>query len=444
MKNNWLKYITNNIGFKILALAFACVLWFMVYNMEDPVKTKTVTVNVTLTNVTYLENLDKYYEITDGTNRVNIAVSAPRSILDNLDETDFTAIANMNNIVINEDGTKGTVPIEVSCKESSDSISMDVLNKTCKIALENLMSKQFVITANAVGKVAEGHALGDVEVTVPTVLKVSGPESMVMSISAILAPIDVGGMMDSFTDKVVPVLIDGEGKEINTTRLTLSNETVTVSAEILKTKEIPVDIEITGTPAPGYVVTESVIVPETITIKGNSASLNGVTSIEIPSELINVSDATKDVEFEIDITDYLPEGTELVDNKQAFVEIIIRIEAIKSKSFHIDTQDIQIQGLTEGLNLKFVSETETVTISGLKDDLDKLTKDNLTYSIDVTGLAEGTHQVDLKLDIDDTLYTYQTVTISVEISVIQNDTEDTENTDNPGLVESAEVEPVTE
>ena len=52
MKNNWLKYITNNIGFKILALAFACVLWFMVYNMEDPVKTKTVTVNVTLTNVT--------------------------------------------------------------------------------------------------------------------------------------------------------------------------------------------------------------------------------------------------------------------------------------------------------------------------------------------------------------------------------------------------------
>ena len=52
--------------------------------------------------------------------------------------------------------------------------------------------------------------------------------------------------------------------------------------------------------------------------------------------------------------------------------------------------------------------------------------------------------MDLKLDIDDTLYTYQTVTISVEISVIQNDTEDTENTDNPGLVESAEVEPVTE
>ena len=78
------------------------------------------------------------------------------------------------------------------------------------------------------------------------------------------------------------------------------------------------------------------------------------------------------------------------------------------------------------------------------NDFDKLTKDNLTYSIDVTGLAEGTHQVDLKLDIDDTLYTYQTVAISVEISVIQNDTEDTENTDNPGLVESAEVEPVTE
>lgn len=437
-KNNWLKYITNNIGYKILAIGFAFILWFVVYNTEDPVKTKTITVNVTLTNATYLENLDKYYEITDGTNRVNISVSAPRSILNNLDETDFTAIVNLNNIVINEDGTKGTVPIEVSCKEDSDSISIDVLTKTCKIALENLMSKQFVITANAVGKVAAGHALGDVEVTAPTVLKVSGPESIIMSISAILAPIDVGEMSMSLTDNVIPVLIDAEGNEINTTRLTLSNQTVTVSAEILKTKEIPIGIEITGTPAPGHVVTGPVIVPETVMIKGNSAILNGVTSIDIPSELINVSGATDDMKFEIDITDYLEEGTELVDSKQGTVEIIIRIEAIKSKSIHIDTKDIQIQGLAEGLNLKFVSETETVTVSGLKDDLEQLTKNNLTYSIDVTNFGEGTHQVELKLEIDDTLYTYQTVTISVEIGVSQSDTESTENIENAENAENSE------
>lgn len=444
MKNKWLKYITNNIGFKILALGFACILWFMVYNMEDPVKTKTVAVNVTLTNATYLENLDKYYEIIDGTNRVKIAVSAPRSILDNLDETDFTAIANLNNIVINEDGTKGTVPIEVSCKEASDSISMDVLNKTCKIALENLMSKQFVITANAVGKVAEGHALGEVEVTAPTVLKVSGPESKILSISAILATVDVGGMSMSLTDNVVPVLIDGEGNEINTTRLTLSNQTVTVSAEILKTKEIPIEVEVTGTPALGYMVTEPLIVPETVIIKGNSAILNGVTAIVIPSELMNISGATDDMKFEIDITDYLAEGTELVDNKQASVEVIIRIEAIKNKSFHVDTQDIQVQGLAEGLNLKFVKETETIIISGLKEHLDQLTKNNLSLSIDVTGLTEGTHQVALNLEIDDSLYTYHTVTISVEIDLQQDDTDHTENADNPEDIEPAEVEAMTE
>jgi YbbR domain-containing protein len=444
MKNKWLKYITNNIGYKILALAFAFVLWFMVYNMEDPVKTKTITVNVTLTNATYLENLEKYYEITEGTNRVNIAVSAPRSILDNLDETDFTAIANLNNIVINEDGTKGTVPIEVSCKEDSDSISMNILTKSCKIALENLMSKQFVISASAVGKVAEGHALGDVEVTAPTVLKVSGPESIIKSISAILAPIDVGDMSMSLTDNVVPVLLDGEGNEINTTRLTLSNETVTVSAEILKKKDVPIRVTVTGTPAEGYVLTKPVILPETIGIKGNSAILNGVTSIDIPSELMNVSGATEDLKFEIDITDYLPEGTELVDVNQATVEIILPVEAIKNKSLHVDTKDIKVEGLAEGLQLYFATETETIVISGLKDDLDKLTKNNLDLSIDVTDLEEGTHQVDLILGIDDKLYTYQTISIAVEIIAGQDDTENTESTQEPQSLEAAEDVTVTE
>ena len=444
MKNKWLGYLTNNIGFKLLALAFAFVLWFMVYNTEDPVKTKTITVNVTLTNATYLENLEKYYEITDGTNRVNISVSAPRSILENLDETDFTAIANLNNIVMNENGTKGTVPIEVSCKEDSDSISINPHTKSCKIALENLMSKQFVITASAMGKVAAGHALGEVEVTAPTVLKVSGPESIIKSISAILAPVDVNEMSMSFTDNVVPVLLDKEGNEINTTRLTLSNEIVTVSAEILKKKDVPIHIEVVGTPAEGYVATTPVILPETIGIKGNSAILNGVTAVEIPSELMNISGATEDLKFEFDITDYLPEGTELVDMNQATVEILVPIEAIKNKNFNISVDDIQVQGLAEGMSLNFVTNPEVVTISGIKANLDKLSKDNLGLSIDVTGLLEGTHQVDLLLGINDELYTYQTISITVEIIAEWDDTESTENTEEAEPLEAAEVVTVTE
>lgn len=39
MGKKLLKTFTNNIGFKILAIAFAFILWLVVYNLNDPVKT---------------------------------------------------------------------------------------------------------------------------------------------------------------------------------------------------------------------------------------------------------------------------------------------------------------------------------------------------------------------------------------------------------------------
>ena len=48
MKRNLLKSLTNNLGFKILAVIFAFTLWLVVYNIEDPTKTKTFSTNVTV------------------------------------------------------------------------------------------------------------------------------------------------------------------------------------------------------------------------------------------------------------------------------------------------------------------------------------------------------------------------------------------------------------
>ena len=39
MGKKLLKTFTNNIGYKILAIAFAFILWLVVYNLNDPVKT---------------------------------------------------------------------------------------------------------------------------------------------------------------------------------------------------------------------------------------------------------------------------------------------------------------------------------------------------------------------------------------------------------------------
>ena len=147
-RNKIVSRLTNNIGIKIIALFFAILMWMMVYNAEDPVKTKTIELNVTVTNAEYMSNQNKYFELAENSKRISVSVSAPRSILNTLDETDFTAIVDISNITILADGKSGTVPVEVSCKRDSEDIKVSDTHRTCKVVVENMMSKQFLISVS--------------------------------------------------------------------------------------------------------------------------------------------------------------------------------------------------------------------------------------------------------------------------------------------------------
>ena len=419
MKSNILKALSKNLGFKILALLFAFTLWLTVYNIEDPTKSKTLTVNVNISNKEYIDSLGKYFEIKDGTNKVSFSVTAARSLLDKLDESDFTATANMEQIVLTEDGTEGLVPIEVVCNANinSNSIRLSSTNKSLKLALEDLMTKQFVVTASAFGEVAQGYALGNVEVTAPNVLKISGPKSIVEDIASVIATIDVSGMSESWTTyKASPILFNAEGKEIDTTRLTFSDNTVNVSAEILSVKDVAISVQPSGAPASGYEITSVSINPTTIRLKGDKSVLNTINVIEIPASVISVSGADKNVSATIDVTEYIPYGATLVDAQDAVIEIMITVGQKQEKSYNLETKNILVTGLPTGASFKFELESIAVKISGLEADIAMLNGSMLTGSIDVTGLNSGLHEVDLVLDIDANKYVYQPVKVKIAIS----------------------------
>ena len=419
MKSNILKSLTKNLGFKILALFFAFTLWLFVYNLEDPTKSKTLTINVSIENRELLENMGKYYEVLESSNKVSFSVTAARSILDKLDESDFVAVADMEQMVLAEDGERATVPIDILCTANvnQNSIKLSSTSKNLKISLEDLMIKQFVVSAKSKGKVAEGYALGNIEVTAPNVLKVSGPKSIVEKIATAVATIDVSGMSDTWTTyKAKPVLYDKDGKEVDETRLTKSDNTVTVSAEILNTKEVAIAVKPSGAPKEGYTTTAISSNPTTILLKGNKAVLNSINSIEIPDELVSVAGADKDVKVTIDVSEYIPEGVSMVDPEAASIEITVSIGKIKEKVFSIKSENIIVTGLSTHNKLEFELTAIAVHVSGLEEEIAKLSSDKLSGSIDVTYLPIGIHQVELLLDLDENKYTYVPIKINVFIT----------------------------
>lgn len=419
MGNKFLKALTNNLGFKILAVALAFILWLAVYNIDDPKQTKTYTASVAIENTSVITEQNKCYEVLDGSNVVTFAVTGKRSILKNLENTDFRATADMSRMVLNEDGVTANVPIEISSVRSNSSLNYPN-KKYLKISLEDLMSKRLVISADTSGTVAEGYALGDVTVTNPNVLKVSGPASIVSTINSAVATIDVEGMSVNLSDNVVPVLYDENGKEVDTTRLTISNTTVTVSAKILVVKELKLAFSTVGTPGGEYNVVGITSDPAVIAVKGAASVVNPLTTITIPEELLNVSGLREDLTTTIDITEFLPEGVALVDSADAKVAVTVRIEPYKAQSYPISVNQITVLGLEEGHEITFKDAMIYATISALQSNLNLLNADEITGTIDVSGLSVGTHQVTVVLDLDNQNYAYQTITVEVTISIVDD------------------------
>lgn len=438
MGNKILKTLTKNLGFKILAVVFAFILWLVVYNTDDPTITVSYTTNVTVENASAVTDMNKCYEVLNGTNTVSFAVTAKRSVLNKLEDTDFTAVADMNRMIVNEDGDKANVPIEIISKRSNSSLKYNEKNKYLEVSLEDLMKRRFIITADTSGKVADGYALGEVTVTNPNVLNVSGPASIVNKIDSVVATIDVDGMSMNLSDNVIPALYDADGQEIDTTKLKLSNTTVTISAKILSVKEIPLVFSTSGVPYGDNRVVEISSKPETIKVKGSSTTLNPLSSLNIPGDVLNVSGASEDITTTIDISEYLPDGVELVNASDATVTVTVRIEAYESKKFNLSTSQINVNGLDSNYDLSFDQSTVAVTVSGLKNDLNKLNTSQLSASIDVTDLGVGTHQVNLDLNLDEDNYAYQTITVTIEIK--DKTKNDSENTDDNSSENDSESE----
>lgn len=411
-----LKKLTNNLGFKLLAVLFAFAMWLVVYNIDDPSSSKNFTATVTIQNAQSVSDMNKCYEVIDGTGTVSFRVTAKRSILEKLDYSDFTAIADMSLMNVSDDGTEGSVPIAISANNYTSSVKVSGLTKYLKVSLEDLQEKQFVITADTKGKVADGFTLGDVSVSNPNVIKVSGPASVVGQISKVVATIDVSGMSVDISDNVVPVFYDEDDKTVDTTKLTLSSNTVTVSAKILSTKEVPIHFNTSGTPADTYSVVEITSDPETVQIKGSSSVLNPISSLEIPEEVLNVDGANKDITTSIDISEYLPDGVSLTKNSQATVSVTIRIEPYTTQNYNIPVSNISVKGLDDNYNLAFGQTTVNAAVSGMSSDLSSLDANSIKGSIDVSTLGEGTHTVDVTLTLDADKLVQQATTTDVTIT----------------------------
>lgn len=425
MKKVLKNIFVKNIWLKILALVFSYILWMVVANIDNPTQSRNFTASVTLINEEWLESQGKAIANKSDLNlTVTFRVRAKRSIMDTLSNSSFTAVADLQYL---EDNKR--VPIQITCT-SGFANSVTISNQTHYLELEisENQTSTFVIDGETEGTPVDGYAVSDVTVS-PNVVTVNGPEEIVSTIDHVQASIDVEGISRNINNNVTPEFYDSDGNEINTTDLDLSISNVNVSVKLQSVKSVPISVETEGTLPDGLTLDSITTDPEEVKVQGDADDLNSLTKITIPSSVIKLSDITDSMKTTVDISSYLPNGVKLADSEDSKVEVTVNLKEMTSRIFNIPTSNLTIQNLPDGMTAEFDADTVAVSISGYSDDLDSLSADNITGSVDASGLDSGAHKVKVELSLDDGL-TASSATVRITLHENSSNSDSNNNTDD--------------
>lgn len=320
--------LTDNLFLKVLSILLAVVLWLVVLNISDAKGTKPFQVEVSLINTEVITNNGKVFRVEDGTNLVKVTVRARQSVLRDLERTDFILTADMQKDLKYD----RLVGITVECKNKSINVDEDVtLNRSnVEVSIEDSATEQFQVYVKQVGTQNTGLVVGSM-VPEQSIIKITGPVSIVERIKSVEAQVDVTGLTSTSVRTCELKLYDSAGQSIDTTYLNFvgKSDGINVTVSMLNTKAVPLKFSYTGTPAENYVVKSISYKPEVVEIAGSAGVLSGISKLEIPPEAVDVEGIDEELQMVVDLTQYLPSGVILKEENEASVLVIVEVEYVE-------------------------------------------------------------------------------------------------------------------
>ena len=399
--------IFENIGLKLFALAFAIVLWLLVTNINDPVSRMTISnVQVRLLNTDLITKQGDVYSVLDDSDVVPVVtVTAKRSIIDALDKDDIAATADVNDL-----SSLDTVEIRFSSYKFNNEIdSIEGSTENVKLSIEKKLTSTFTLKTATAGKLASGYELGSVTPEQNQV-RVSGPQSVVSSISEATATVDISGATGSISTYSDIRLLDSSGNPVDTQTLTMNINSVKVNVVVLPVKTIPVQVTTSGSPADGYLATGKITAdPETVSIAGKSSVLQTIESLQIPGSAVDISGADSDVTRTLDVSGFLPEGVTFEDSSfDGKVQVTVGIEPAQDADVDVKISSVSLNNVPQGYEAKILAVNDgskTVTASedgaftlrfrGLAANIDGIRLDTLQPGVDIGALTADKQEENL-------------------------------------------------
>ena len=300
-------------------------------------------------------------------------------------------IAHLKNFTVEVDLTEfeeGEHTVELQAEGLPDNVTVYIEPKEIDVSIERRATQEFGVDIDFVNldKVPVGYELGEPELTPGSVTIVSS-EANIEQIAMVKVFIDVRDLKESVRNRELPIAVyDAQGNDLS---VRVEPSTVTVSLPVERpSKTVPLNINTKGE-LPDNIEIESMEGPTEIEVFGQKDALGEMDDISTKELDISTIEESGTVELELDF----PEG--VIANDEV---VEVEVEVVESKE--LKGIPIDIEGMDEA-DVTFIKPEQAsvdITVTGSEELIKDLKKEDLKAFIDLSGLTEGEHDIDITVE----------------------------------------------
>lgn len=381
----------RNASLALLSLALSLSIWLYVNDSQNPRQTDFFPGSVPLNIV----NVPAGRAVSSQSdNAVSVRVSAPRSVFDNLTADDFTATVDLSGA----NARDVRRPVRVQARDRRVHV-LEASPADVDVTLENVTSRTVPVEVHTLGAVPLGFNLSSTSVD-PTSVTVSGPESLVQTVAAACAELNLTNLRQTVDFNVQ---LKAQGSHCgDITGVSLAPEDVRATVDVSQTvftKAFVVTPTVRGEPASGYAIAAVSADPPLVQISAPLDVLGSIDAVRgVTTDDVNVAGARGGERGPQDVVQVvklqLPQGATAYPRDDVTVHVTIAPQQGQVQFSVVP----QIQGLADNLRAILVPDTVRVTLSGPLPILTALDPAAIGVHVDLDGLGAGLHSVAVTID----------------------------------------------
>jgi YbbR domain-containing protein len=402
--------VRGNLGLAVLSVALAFGVWMFIVDTEHPTRTGVFPVDIPVEPVNMPEGLTLSGPLGD----VTLRIEADEDLWDQLTASDFRATVNLLGAQI------GTQDVDVQVEPLGGRNGLRIIeviptvhsagapSGTVRVELKPLVSQVVPVSLDLVGTPPMGYELSTPNVE-PEQVVVSGPEDLVSRVAAAVASIDLSGVVTDVRQTYSLMPRDESGFTVEGVTLDPGSVDIEITVEQKRfSRLVVVSPSLEGSPAAGYNVTAVELEPASVTLLGPLELLN-VTSFVVTDD-IDITGATSDITRIVNIVGLAPG---VVISGSTTVTVRISIAAGEGEAaFGVAPQ---WTGLASDLWVVSGTSLVEVTLQGELPTLRNVSPDQVTVSVDLSGLGAGSHRLEPQVKAPDGLQVADISPTSVEV-----------------------------